>query len=159
MKYFYSSPLGYLSLTSDSSGLTNLSYKENMHLEDTHEEITPAIVQTKDWLHQYFNGKIPDFLPDMHLEGTAFQKKVWNEIMHVPYGTTITYKQLAESISPSLSAQAVGHALSLNPIMIIIPCHRVIGSDGSLCGYAGGLERKKWLLEWERNHLTHNMLR
>lgn len=159
MKYAYTCPLGYLSLTADSSGLTGLSYKENMHLEDTYAEITHAIAMTKDWLNQYFNGMIPDFLPEMHLKGTAFQKKVWNEIMHIPYGTTITYKQLARGISPSMSAQAVGHALSLNPIMIIIPCHRVIGLDGSLCGYAGGLERKKWLLEWERNHLTHNMLR
>lgn len=153
MKYTYTCPLGYLSLTSDSTGLTSLSYKDNLHLEDTHEEITPFIARTKDWLDQYFSGLIPDYLPEMHLEGTDFQKKVWNEILHIPYGTTITYRQLAQSISPSMSAQAVGHALSLNPIMIIIPCHRVIGSDGSLCGYAGGLERKKWLLEWERNHL------
>ncbi len=159
MKYEYTYPLGHLSLTYDSSGLTGLVYEENKHLEDTNEEITPVIARTKDWLNQYFNGMIPDFLPDMHLKGTDFQKIVWNEIMHIPYGTTITYKQLAESISPSMSAQAVGHALSLNPIMIIIPCHRVIGSDGSLCGYAGGIDKKKWLLEWERNHLTHNMLR
>lgn len=159
MKYEYTYPLGQLLLTSDPSGLTGLAYEENKHLEDTNKEITPVIARTKDWLNQYFNGMIPDFLPDMHLKGTDFQKKVWNEIMHIPYGTTITYKQLAESISPSMSAQAVGHALSLNPIMIIIPCHRVIGSDGSLCGYAGGIDKKKWLLEWERNHLTHNMLR
>lgn len=159
MKYAYTYPLGQLSLTSDSSGLTGLVYEENKHLGDTNKEITPVIARTKDWLNQYFNGMIPDFLPDMHLKGTDFQKKVWNEIMHIPYGTTITYKQLAESISPSMSAQAVGHALSLNPIMIIIPCHRVIGSDGSLCGYAGGIDKKKWLLEWERDHLTHNMLR
>ncbi len=153
MKYTYICPLGNLLLTADASGLTNLSYEEKVNSENEHEEITPAIERTIDWLDQYFYGVIPDFLPEMHLKGTAFQKKVWEEIMHIPYGTTITYKQLAERISPSLAPQAVGHALSKNPVMILVPCHRVIGSDGSLCGYAGGLERKEWLLRWERSHL------
>ena len=149
MKYTYTCPLGYLSLTSDSTGLTSLSYKDNLHLEDTHEEITPSIVRTKDWLDQYFSGIIPYFLPEMHLEGTDFQKKVWNEILHIPYGTTITYRQLSQSISPFMSAQAVGHALSLNPIMIIIPCHRVVGTNGSLTGYGGGIRNKAALLAHE----------
>lgn len=153
--YTYKSTTGNLLLISDGPALVHLCYEDHtdINISGMAHEQTPVMKRTMEWLDQYFDGLIPDFTPEIDLKGSAFQKKVWEKIKHIPYGTTITYKQLAESISPSMSAQAVGHALSLNPVLILVPCHRVIGTNGSLCGYAGGPERKEWLLKWERSHL------
>ena len=110
----------------------------------------------KRWLDLYFGGQKPDFLPPLHPEGTAFQKSVWDILLEIPYGKTISYGEIAGHIAlkqgiSRMSAQAVGGAVGRNPISIIIPCHRVVGADVSLTGYAGGLDRKIKLLELEHS--------
>ena len=115
----------------------------------------PVFEGAKRWLDLYFQGKQPDFFPALHMQGTPFQKLVWELLLQIPYGETITYVELAGQIAAqlgrtSMSAQAVGGAVGHNKISILIPCHRVVGRDQSLTGYAGGLERKKWLLELEK---------
>ena len=109
---------------------------------------------TKKWLDLYFSGEEPDFTPKLKLEGTEFRREVWKILLGIPYGETLTYKDIAEKLMASgkyerMSAQAVGGAVGHNPISIIIPCHRVVGTSGSLTGYAGGLARKVRLLELE----------
>lgn len=100
----------------------------------------------------YFKGKEPKTLPKMHLIGTQFQKKVWQLLLKIPYGKTMTYKDIARMFSPTMSAQAVGGAVGHNKISILIPCHRVIGSNNNLTGYAGGIERKENLLKLEKKN-------
>ena len=100
------------------------------------------------WLDCYFSGHCPDFLPPLALQGTPFQRRVWRALMDIPYGATTTYGALARSVG-CRSAQAVGQAVGRNPVAIIVPCHRVVGSDGTLTGYAYGLERKEYLLKLE----------
>ena len=109
---------------------------------------------TKKWLDLYFSGEEPDFTPKLKLEGTEFRREVWKILLEIPYGETLTYKDIAEKLMASgkyerMSSQAVGGAVGHNPISIIIPCHRVVGTSGSLTGYAGGLARKVRLLELE----------
>ena len=115
----------------------------------------PVFNDTRRWLDMYFAGQVPDFLPRLSPQGTAFRQSVWNMLLAIPYGQTTSYGELAAEIgrrrqTGKMSAQAVGGAVGHNPIAIIIPCHRVIGKDGSLTGYGGGLWRKEWLLQLER---------
>jgi methylated-DNA-[protein]-cysteine S-methyltransferase len=109
--------------------------------------------ETRRWLDLYFTGEKPDFTPQLAPKGTPFQQRVWEILLTIPYGKTVSYGDVARQISPTMSAQAIGGAVGRNPIGIIIPCHRVIGADGSLTGYGGGLERKRWLLELENKEL------
>lgn len=102
------------------------------------------------WFDEYFSGRCPQWLPKITIEGTDFQLKVWKYLLQIPYGETVTYGELAEKISPSMSAQAVGRAVGMNPCCIIIPCHRVVGANGDLKGYAHGIEMKRWLLDFEQ---------
>lgn len=111
-----------------------------------------SLKETKEWLNLYFSGNEPKVLPKMHLIGTKFQNKVWQLLLKIPYGKTMTYKDIARMISPSMSAQAVGSAVGHNKISILIPCHRVIGSNNNLTGYAGGIERKEYLLKFEKKN-------
>lgn len=104
-------------------------------------------------LREYFAGKRKDFSLPLELKGTDFQKKVWRALQKIPYGKTVTYSDIAKSIGKPKAVRAVGQAINRNPISIIIPCHRVIGKDGSLTGYAGGLWRKEWLLKHEQRLL------
>lgn len=139
----YNSPLGLLTMTSDGESLKELYFSDRPV-----EVASPAISileETRRWLDCYFNGEKPDFAPHVAPSGTLFQRQVWSELMSIPYGETVTYGDIARRINCK-SAQAVGGAVGSNPIAIIIPCHRVIGSDGSLTGYAYGLERKRQLL-------------
>lgn len=146
----YDSPLGPLALTSDGTALTGLRFLDNLdnleHLESL-ENLVP-INSTRRWLDLYFSGRQPDFLPPISFRGTDFQRRVWQALLNIPYGETTTYGDLARRIG-CRSAQAVGQAVGKNPIAIIVPCHRVVGSDGSLTGYAYGLERKQYLLQLE----------
>ena len=110
---------------------------------------------TRRWLDIYFSGREPGFSVPIHLEGTAFQTAVWRRLCAIPYGQTMTYGEIAGQMAREegrahLSAQAVGGAVGRNPVSILVPCHRVVGANGRLTGYAGGLERKQWLLELER---------
>ncbi|MGM9529892.1 MAG: methylated-DNA--[protein]-cysteine S-methyltransferase [Phascolarctobacterium sp.] len=115
-----------------------------------------VLAKTKQWLDEYFAGHCPDFTPPLKPQGTPFQELVWQLLLDIPYGATTTYGELAQAVAQRLgkermSAQAVGQAVGRNPIAIIIPCHRVVGSKGQLTGYAGGLERKRALLELEQS--------
>jgi methylated-DNA-[protein]-cysteine S-methyltransferase len=109
-----------------------------------------AFVELRRQLQDYFAGRLRGFDLPLRLEGTPFQQRVWQELVRIPFGTTISYAQLAARIGKPGAARAVGHANGRNPISIIVPCHRVIGAGGDLTGYGGGLENKRWLLEFER---------
>ncbi len=140
----YDSPLGNITLASDGHSLTALQIGQRISDSD----ILPVFDVTRRWLDIYFSGREPDFIPPIRLQGTPFQIKVWQQLQTIPYAATITYGDLARRLDIR-SAQAVGGAVGRNPIAIIIPCHRVIGSSGSLVGYAYGLECKRYLLELE----------
>ena len=105
----------------------------------------------REQLAEYFAGERQQFDVPLKLAGTPFQQRVWQELVRIPFGTTITYAQLAQRVGKPTASRAVGHANGRNPISIIVPCHRVIGANGKLTGYAGGVEKKQWLLEWERD--------
>ncbi|NBH83084.1 methylated-DNA--[protein]-cysteine S-methyltransferase [bacterium C-53] len=156
----YESPFGDILLAADMAGLTGLwfdgeKYYAN-HLDPEHEEKNlPVFEETKRWLTIYFSGQEPDFTPPLHIIGSPFQLSVWKILQKIPYGKTMTYGEIAKVIAkqrglPHMSAQAVGGAVGHNEISIIIPCHRVIGTDGSLTGYAGGLDKKEKLLQLEK---------
>ena len=149
----YESPLGSLLLAADQTGLTGLwfvgqKYFPSFSDGDFFENETPVLTEAKHWLSLYFSGKEPDFLPSLHPQGSSFRQAVWNVLLTIPRGQTMTYGESARRLNDR-SAQAVGGAVGHNPISILIPCHRVVGSDGSLTGYAGGLARKEWLLHLE----------
>ena len=151
----YKSPLGNILLAADQKGLTGLWFEGQKHfaskLDPEHQEKNmPVFEQVSQWLDIYFSGKNPDFTPPLHMIGTEFQIKVWELLLKIPYGETTTYGQLARQCNTK-SAQAVGGAVGHNAISIIIPCHRVVGSDGSLTGYAGGIDRKIKLLALEKS--------
>lgn len=155
MNYYahYSSPIGSLTLTSTETALTGLwmeSQKNFPSVLGLQSDGLPVLRQAECWLDRYFSGEKPDpaEIP-VALTGTAFQNRVWHILMSIPYGSTLTYGQIAAQISPKMSAQAVGNTVGRNPVSIIIPCHRVLGSGGQLTGYAGGLHRKEWLLRHE----------
>ena len=143
----YISPLGPLTLVSDGIALTALDFAQPQ--EQPINQDLPIFAETRRWLDIYFSGKKPDFTPPIHPQGTPFQQKVWQELLKIPYGQTTTYGAIAKHIG-CRSAQAIGQAVHRNPIAIIIPCHRVIGADGSLTGYASGLDIKQKLLLLEK---------
>ena len=150
----YHSPLGEITLACDGRALTGLWFRGQTNygstLDALHKEAPhPVLMQTAELLDRYFRGEHLRIRPPIHLRGTMFQRKVWMILQTVPYGETVSYGELAAALSPSCSPQAIGNALARNPISIIIPCHRVIGANGSLTGYAGGNERKRLLLMLE----------
>jgi len=157
---WYASPLGRILLAADSTALTGLWFDGEKYfaryLEKRHEEKETALLQkTKRWLDIYFNGMEPDFSVPVYFNGTDFQNEVWKILCTIPYGQTLTYGEIAKRIAakrgiPRMSAQAVGGAVGHNEISIIVPCHRVIGANGSLTGYAGGLDKKIKLLTLEK---------
>ena len=120
---------------------------------------TLALAEAVRWLDAYFSGREPDFLPPLHPHGTAFQRAVWDILRSIPYGQTMTYGEIARRLAAQqglshMSAQAVGGAVGHNPVSILIPCHRVVGADGSLTGYAGGVDKKRFLLELEEADMS-----
>ncbi len=157
--YHYQSPLGGVTMASDGETLTGLWFDGQKYfaagLEDVLEEKRlPVFEETLHWLDVYFSGRSPGFLPALNPRGTAFQKAVWGVLASIPYGSTTTYGQIARQLKekikrPGILARAVGSAVSRNPVSLLIPCHRVIGADGRLHGYAGGTDKKLWLLKME----------
>jgi methylated-DNA-[protein]-cysteine S-methyltransferase len=140
---------GFLILKSDGQSITEISFSEN----DIQEQKTCAILEKcREQLGQYFYGKLTAFELPLAPEGTGFQQKVWAELLKIPYGETITYMELAVRLGDAKAIRAVGTTNGRNPIAIIIPCHRVIGAGNKLTGYAGGIWRKKLLLELEMKH-------
>ena len=155
----YDSPVGKLLLTCTDQALTGLY----MNREIPEEEDHPLFRQTKKWLDAYFRGAPPE--PDIPLamEGTPFQQQVWQLLLNIPYGEVRTYGDLAREMAhitgkETMSAQAVGQAVGRNPIGILIPCHRVIGAGGKLTGYAGGMEKKIWLLRHEGRQIENEIV-
>lgn len=156
----YRSPLGDILLAADQNCLTGLWFEGQkylaLHLDKEREEKEiPVFEKTKEWLDIYFSGKEPDFEVPLRFIGTDFQKEVWKILCSIPYGQTMTYGEIAGKLAEkrgkkSMSAQAVGGAVGHNRISILVPCHRVVGSDGSLTGYAGGIEKKVKLLTLEK---------
>ena len=156
----YHSPLGTILLAADDTGLTGLWFEGQKYfaqgLDKETEEKEFSVFQTvRRWLDVYFSGQAPDFQVPLHFQGTTFRKEVWKILLSIPYGETTTYGAIAKQLAakrglPHLSAQAVGSAVGHNKISIIVPCHRVIGADGSLTGYAGGIWRKEKLLALEQ---------
>ena len=158
--YRYDSPVGKMTIASDGTALTGLWFDGQKYFAGTlsepyEEKILPVFEDTISWLDTYFSGEIPDFTPELSVQSTPFRKAVWDILLTIPYGQTITYGEIADIIAQQtgkkMSAQAVGGAVGHNPVSIIIPCHRVVGADGSMTGYAGGIVRKKFLLELEGN--------
>ncbi len=162
-----SSPLGKLTLSSNGSSLTGLWFegqKDEQFLLNREKEhcLKPDLKifsETESWLFEYFQGKEPRFTPKLEVIGSNFEKQICSIIFTIPFGQSTTYGSIAKMVAKilnkqTMSAQAVGGAVARNPISIIIPCHRVLGSNDSLTGYAGGLERKVWLLKHE--HIIFN---
>ena len=156
----YPSPLGPILLVSDGEALTGLWFEDRGDpalplSRERVEKSLPVFERTEEWLGTYFSGMEPGFTPPLRMAGTDFQLAVWNLLLQIPYGETTAYGELARRIAAQrgisrMSAQAVGGAVGRNPIPIIVPCHRVIGSNGSLIGYGGGIDRKVKLLAMER---------
>lgn len=151
----YPSPLGMLLLTAREEALTGLWMDRIPEDYWIKNEDKPVFQQTREWLDTYFQGEEPKVSVSLHPEGTDFQKMVWEILLTIPYGQTRTYGSIAREMADRLgketmSAQAVGGAVGRNPISILIPCHRVVGTGGKLTGYASGLSRKEWLLKHER---------
>ncbi len=148
-------------MTSDGEALTGLWFdgQRNIPAQDPAwraeaETEVPVFEETVRWLRLYFDGRKPDFIPRLKLNGTLFRTAVWELLLTIPYGKTVSYGELADRAAetlrlPAMSAQAVGGAVGHNPVSLIVPCHRVVGADGNLTGYAGGLDRKLWLLRLE----------
>lgn len=149
----YSSPVGRILLAANEKSLTGLwfygakYFAAGIESERT-EVLTPVLEQTERWLDIYFSRHEPDFVPPLKLNGSAFRRSVWDELMKIPYGQTASYGEIARKLGTK-SAQAVGGAVGHNPISIIVPCHRVLGADGSMTGYAGGVDKKIRLFELE----------
>ena len=156
----YRSPIGNILLAADEIGLTGLWFVGQkyfaLYLDKEHEEREiPIFEKVKQWLDVYFSGREPDFTVPLHFTGTDFQNEVWKILCTIPYGQTMTYGEIAKQIAarkglPRMSAQAVGGAVGHNEISIIVPCHRVVGANGSLTGYAGGIDKKIKLLQLEK---------
>lgn len=162
--YHYSSPLGGITAASDGEAVMGLWFDGQKYFADIlpqkyEEKDLPVFQELKRWLDIYFSGKAPDFTPPLLINTTPFRKAVWEIMLTIPYGHTMTYAEIAAKIAEQrgtdrMSAQAVGGAVGRNPISIIIPCHRVVGSDGNLTGYAGGIDKKVKLLTLEQTDMS-----
>lgn len=147
---YIETPLGYAKIIGDHNGITSVSILDKS--ENTSESIPESLLDCVSQLKAYFNNKLKSFDLKLNPEGTDFQKKVWKQLEKIPYGKTISYLDLAKQLGDAKTIRAAASANGKNPIWIIVPCHRVIGTDGSLTGYAGGLYRKQWLLNHETEH-------
>lgn len=161
----YQSPLGPILLAGDDEGLTGLWFEGQKYYalyldKENEEKETEILKDAKRWLDIYFSGKEPNFKIPLHFTGTDFQNEVWEILYQIPYGKTMTYGKIANILAKRkglsrMSAQAVGGAVGHNEISIIVPCHRVVGSQGSLTGYAGGIDKKVALLKLEKVNMDN----
>lgn len=149
------SPLGFTKIVGDEAGISSIT------ILNSEEKITDIIPEVLDdcviQLNEYFEGSRKQFDLKLNPEGTDFQKKVWKELEQIPFGKTISYLELSKQLGDVKAIRAVANANSKNPLWIVVPCHRVIGSDGSLTGYVGGLHRKQWLLEHENPYKQQSL--
>lgn len=146
---YYSSPIGLIEITGNENGISTLYFVEEKKVSSTkiHVSLKECVYQ----LEEYFTGIRKDFDLKLNPEGTEFQQKVWTQLLKVPFGKTRSYLQISRQIGDANATRAVGNANGSNPISIIIPCHRIIGNNGKLVGYGGGLWRKEWLLNHENS--------
>lgn len=157
----YTSPIGEMFIVSDGDAVVRIGFCSQRHSKsDTDDEIAvndnlDVFKKVTEWLDDYFGGLNPEINFKLKPEGTKFRQKVWKMLEEIPYGETVTYGEIASKISPTMASQAVGGAIGANPIAIVIPCHRVIGKNGKLTGYAAGLDKKIELLRLE-NSLGEN---
>lgn len=147
---YIETPLGYAKIIGDQDGITSVSIVDTN--EDTSESIPESLLDCATQLKAYFNNKLKTFDLKLNPEGTDFQKKVWKQLEKIPFGKTISYLDLAKQLGDAKTIRAAASANGKNPLWIIVPCHRVIGTDGRLTGYAGGLHRKQWLLNHESEY-------
>lgn len=162
--YPYNSPLGWIMISSNGKEIKGLWFNNQKHSgskwpKDHKEKALPIFDEAKKWLDTYFSGKAPDFIPPIKVDTTHFYKSVLEIVQTIPFGQTMTYGEIASHIAKQrglakMSAQAVGQAIGSNPILLIIPCHRVVGANGNLTGYAGGLEKKLQLLTMEKANVS-----
>jgi methylated-DNA-[protein]-cysteine S-methyltransferase len=151
---YYESEIGPIEITGTEEGILSLDFLEEGSMDDY--EVHPCLEECVQQLDEYFKGTRSEFSLNVILQGTAFQKNVWNQLMKIPFGETVTYKDLASRIGNTKAVRAVGNANGKNRIAIIVPCHRVIGSNGTLVGYASGVWRKEWLLKHESDVLSRS---
>jgi len=149
-KAYYDSPIGILEISGTEEGITGVHFVEKK--TDPDPAIPLPLKDCLKQLYEYFVGDRKEFSLNLQLEGTSFQKKVWNQLMKIPYGKTVSYKDIAVAIRNEKACRAVGSANGRNNIAIIIPCHRVIAHDRTLGGYGGGLWKKEWLLDHEQKN-------
>jgi len=152
------SPIGWLEITGSEKGIASIYFHDEKTNEMNPAIVPPVLKPCIDQLKEFFAGSRKEFQLQLDPEGTEFQLKVWSELIHIPFGTTFSYIQLAKVINNEKAVRAVGSANGQNKIAIVIPCHRVIGANATLTGYSGGLERKRWLLEHEQNHSENRPL-
>ncbi len=160
---YYQSPLGQMLLAAKGDALSGVWFEGQKYYGSTLAEVyeeknVPILEQTKDWLNIYFQGENPDFMPHMIWIGSSFQKDVWRSLMEIPYGNVTTYGEIGNKLAKErgvarMAARAVGTAVGHNPISILVPCHRVVGVNGKLTGYAGGIDRKAALLMMEHEKM------
>jgi methylated-DNA-[protein]-cysteine S-methyltransferase len=153
------SPIGPLTLAGRNSTLTNLRMVDQTYEPSrtgwTHDD--NVFADAVEQLNAYFAGELTDFDLELDLQGTVFQQRVWKALLTIPYGETRSYGEIAEQVGAPGSARAVGLANGHNPIAIVVPCHRVIGANGKLTGYGGGIDRKLTLLELEKSRAPANL--
>lgn len=154
-KTYYKSPLGPIEIVGTQDNILSLNFVEDMMQGDA--ELPFCLKACLKQIDEYFKGKRKEFLLNLEPLGTNFQKRVWQQLRKISFGETVSYGDIANAIDNPNACRAVGNANRINPICIIIPCHRVIGSDGSLTGYGGGLWRKEWLLEHESGYPPNNI--
>ncbi|MGE7919292.1 methylated-DNA--[protein]-cysteine S-methyltransferase [Viridibacillus sp. NPDC093762] len=147
----YESPIGVIEITGTDEAISSIMFSEQDRAVNNKQEETPMVLENcYTQLDEYFKGERFEFTFSIKHEGTDFQKIVWNALLNIPYGKTVSYKDIAVSIGNEKAIRAVGNANGKNKLSIVIPCHRIIGSNGKLTGYAGGLWRKEWLLQHEK---------
>ena len=150
------SPLGFTKIVGDGQGIASVT------ILNSEEKVTDIIPQELedcvDQLKEYFQGERQQFNFQINPKGTEFQKRVWQKLLSIPFGKTASYLELSKQLGDVKAIRAVANANGKNPLWIVVPCHRIIGSDGSLTGYAGGLWRKQWLLEHESPYKQLNFL-
>lgn len=148
---YYSSPIGLIEITGNEDGIASVYFVDNKI--DSNSKIHPILKECIYQLEEYFKGIRKEFGLKLNPKGTDFQKKVWNQLETIPFAKTKSYLQISKQIGDSNATRAVGNANGSNPISILIPCHRVIGTSGKLMGYGGGLWRKEWLLNHEKSSI------
>ena len=154
---FLETPLGILLIQGDQDGISVIKFVENQKEALETDEIPRELRDTVDQIKNYFDGTLNEFTIKLNPQGTEFQKRVWKQLAEIPFGKTTSYLQMAKNLGDAKVIRAAASANGKNPISIIIPCHRVIGSDNSMTGYAGGIWRKKWLLAHESPVTQHTL--